>query len=156
MKSLRITNAVPSFYEVYLLFPHTNKSIYVFEDSYTFRLEEIPTDEEFEVLDKNSTQLKGQFILTAEMIDRFAPRFNVTANCIHAYDTIHQITKENIKFKNLKWDWTYFCLDDSDVEIFINADSSDSYTRIKQKFECKDTEFPGLMTFSGGMPCLLD
>lgn len=145
MKSLRIMNVVPSFYEIYLLFPHTNKSIYVFEDSYTFRLEEMPTDEEFEVLDKNSIQLDGQFILTTEMVDRFAPRFNVTANCIHAYNTINQITKESIKFKSTKWDWTYFCYDDTDVEIFINSDQSDIYQAIKRRYECIDVEFPGLI-----------
>lgn len=155
MKSLRIINAVPSFYEIYLLFPHTNKSIYVFEDSYTFKSEELPTDEEFEIIDKNTIELDGQLILTAEMVDKFAPHFNVTANCVHAYDTIHQITKEHIQFKSRKWDWTYFCWDDTDIEIFINADKTDTFNTIKKSFDCLDIEFPGSITFSGGMPRLL-
>lgn len=155
MKSLRIINAVPSFYEIYLLFPHTNKSIYVFEDSYTFKSEKMPTDEELEILDKNTIKLGGQLILAAGMVERFAKHFNVTANCVHSYDTIHQITKENTQFKSLKWDWTYYCWDDTDIEIFINSDKTDTYNTIRQRFDCLEIEFPGLITFSGGMPCLL-
>jgi len=146
IKGMRILDALPTFYEIYSLFRHTENARYVFVDSFTFRNDQLPSDDEYEILDKNSINIGDQIILTPSMVDMFGPRFLRIPNCIHVYDSIGKnIDSEYITFKKLNWDWAYYCYDGTLVEIFIQKNHDDAYGAIKNTFECKDIEFPGLI-----------
>jgi hypothetical protein len=100
-------------------------------------------------------RIDGQFILTPSLIDRFGPLFVRIPNVIHVYDSIGKnIDGEYILFKNLNWDWTYYCHDGGDVEIFIKNNHEEAYEAIKLKFNFLQVEFPDLITRPGGFKIL--
>lgn len=146
MKAIRIVNALPSFFEIYSLFLRKPTTRYVFVDSYYFREDQLPSEAEWKIIDNQQSQIDNQIMLTPALIEQFAPRFMVKANCIHVYDHVPNVVQnEYLLFKSLNWDWAYHCYDDSVIEIFIRNNHEESFKSIKAKFNCEDIEFPGLI-----------
>lgn len=153
MKSLRIINKNPTFYEIYKLDENTDKAISVFEGTYCFKLNEIPGDDEFEVLDKGEIKIDGKILLRHDLVVRFLPHCYLNANCIHVYKNMDMddLVIEKFKFKNMNWNWVHYCYDDSWVELFFNKGSEYLYTKVRDNFECEEIEFPGSIYEPGSM-----
>jgi hypothetical protein len=164
LKSLRILNAVPSFYEIYRLFPHTEQTRYVFEDSYLFKNDQVPTDSEFEILDKDEMVIKvdegrsfgTQIVISSISIELIGERMRPSSNCIHVYSALETVGVKRIRLIDFNWDWAYYNYDDGDVNVFVNKNYEKVYEDIIVKFQTRDVEFPDLLGLPHGFNVLLD
>lgn len=137
---VRILNTRPRIFDFYKLISIQNQDVvYVFEMQIPFDPYRIPTQEEFELLDKFVRKRDGYgFIWPIEAIKIFGDRLILKGDLVHIYNEI--LTDQEYIFSNKKWDWAYYCHDDTLVYIFTRKEWI--FELIKSVYEVEQEEYP--------------
>lgn len=118
IRVLKIIDELPLIYDIYKLISGKNEDRFiVFENGTPFNPHFLPTDKELEAIDKKIMRRGNYgFIWPVEIFEKYGKRLIRESDLIHVYSQCLPI--ELYRFSLHKWNWAYYCYDNSIVRVF--------------------------------------